>query len=55
MITVGDPSYREQLCIMALGSNGSLSLQYLMDLDYEFILEINNTTKAMIKDVQDGK
>lgn len=49
-MTIGDPSYREQLCIMALGSHGSLSLEYLMGLEYKFIVEINDTTKSMIND-----
>ena len=54
-MTIGDPNYRNQLSIMALGSQGSLSLEYLMSLDCNFVMEINETTKQMVNELKNGK
>lgn len=51
---IGEPSYVEQLCKMAVGSNGAVNIEYLMQADGDHVLLINNTFKKVAEEIKRG-
>lgn len=51
---MGDKEYPLQLSRLAYGFNGAISLEYLENVSYRRVMELNNHAKAIAEEVKSG-